>query len=227
MISVVYSTNKDQEYIDKMNKYIVQTSGIQSQYIETVHIENDNEHSISEIYNGALFKTKFNIVLFITDDIKFVNTNWGINLMNAFKAGNIGIIGVLGTIRMSSSGDFWTDDKTLTGKVWYRNPDIEWDYRKKLYGQEHVGKISRVQVLHGVFMAVYKPRLHTTFNEKLIGNSHYDTAFCIDNYVNGVEIGVIYDIDILNEDNKFAKEDHEKLKPKFIELYNEKIETLK
>ena len=66
-LSVVVSTKQRNEYFIS---HIKTTSGFKEN-IEVLVYENNNEYSLSELYNKGLKESQSNIVLFIHDDIIF------------------------------------------------------------------------------------------------------------------------------------------------------------
>ena len=52
MITIIYSTHKDEEYNDKFNDHLVLTSGLQ--WVEILPYVNHNEYSLSELYNKGI-----------------------------------------------------------------------------------------------------------------------------------------------------------------------------
>ena len=52
MITIIYSTHKDQEYNNKFRQHLLQTVGVKDPQI--LEYENHNEHSLSNVYNSGV-----------------------------------------------------------------------------------------------------------------------------------------------------------------------------
>ena len=82
MITIIYSTHKDEEYNDKFNDHLVLTSGLQ--WVEVLPYVNHNEYSLSELYNKGIKESKYDIVVCCHNDIK-LEKNWGKKLLEDFS----------------------------------------------------------------------------------------------------------------------------------------------
>jgi hypothetical protein len=54
-------------------------------------------------------------------------------------------------------------------------------------------------MIDGIFIAIDKNKIVNGFDVDFQGFHHYDTSFCLSNFLNGVKIGVTTDIHVLHE----------------------------
>ena len=69
MLTIVYSTHKDEEYNNKFNQHLLQTVGLKD--VQILGYQNNNEFSLTEIYNRGLKDSENNLVVFCHNDIIF------------------------------------------------------------------------------------------------------------------------------------------------------------
>lgn len=70
--SIVFSTRRlDSGFIDHINN----TVGLKG--VEIISYTNNGEFSLSELYNRGLRESKYDLVIFMHDDIVFNRANWG------------------------------------------------------------------------------------------------------------------------------------------------------
>ena len=191
IISVVISTRKiDDSNVQKIKKKFSHPR------TEILVYENNNEFSLSKLYNKALEESSNNIVVFMHDDIDIETPNVSHILNQLFsKFPGHGIIGLAGT------------DELVSG-MW-------WEKRDKMYGKvkhEHNGKIhcnhyseslgfnlKDVVTVDGLFFAVHKNRIKEKFDEEFDGFHFYDIPFCVLNHLKGVKIGVTTKIMVIHK----------------------------
>jgi len=95
MITVIYSTHKDEEYNKNFKEHIQKTIGIKE--FEILEYKNNNEFSLSQIYNKGILESKNNIIVCCHNDIKLEN-NWGKRLIKDFEENSdYAIIGKAGS----------------------------------------------------------------------------------------------------------------------------------
>ena len=215
MITIGYSTKK----IDPLFKrYIQESSGIHK--VEVIPYENKGEYSLTEAYNYILEKATYDIVVLCHDDIYFEKKNWGRKILKHFKRNpEYGILGVAGTKQLPSSGMWWEDKSQMCGIVNHQNEQGKWTSR---YSPSKGNEIDDVEVLDGVFMIVNKNKIVRGFNEKIEGFHFYDIDFTYNNHLNGVSIGVIYDIRITHLSMGMTNQQWEDNRRLFVSLYKDK-----
>jgi GT2 family glycosyltransferase len=160
---------------------------------------NDGQYSLTSAYNKALdMASEDEIVVLAHDDID-LEYGWDEKLRDIFEKTDYGIIGLAGTANLPETGIWWQDKLSLAGVVWHRqkkeNAIIKYDTR---FSQRQP-YIMDVCVLDGLFIAFKKNRIKKRFNELISGYHFYDISFCIDNFIEGVKIGVTTSFDILHD----------------------------
>jgi len=194
MITIIYSTHKDEQFNNKFKQHLLQTVGLKN--VQVLEFQNNNEFSLSEIYNKGISQSIFDILVCCHNDIRLEN-GWGKKLLKDYSDNpEYGIIGKAGTSYFPESGIFWERMKqTMVGQV-YHQPDKEkWlsKYSPKL------PIIIPVVSIDGLFMSFNKTKIKHTFDES-IGKYHfYDHLFCIPNYLDKVNIGVTSSFDITHQ----------------------------
>jgi GT2 family glycosyltransferase len=214
MISVIVSSNKDNLCVDKFKNHIKKTIGLKE--YEILLYNNQNEFSLSEIYNRGLKESKYDILVFCHDDI-FLSQNWGVKLLNDFlKNPEFGVIGKAGSCFMSESGIFWSKrDQTMVGQVYHRNNN-----KKTLtkYSPKF-NDLIEVVTLDGLFISVDKNKIKKLFDEDINGFHFYDHSFCVSNFIEGVKLGVTFSFDITHNSEGKPNEEFFKIKEIFLEKY--------
>ncbi len=177
----------------------------------------DSNH-LAKSYNKAIKKAHHDIVVFLQKGVSFCSEDWARILITTFSTNSHGIIGTLGSLIVPKSGMLWEKEEPLCGSIWYEEYH---DANRNLFGEEFSGKVLDVVALEGSFLAIHKDRLARKFDESFKGDSFFDSDFCIENYVNGVSVGVVFDIDILKESFDEQDETFIKNHKKFLEKHEE------
>jgi GT2 family glycosyltransferase len=214
MITIIYSTHKDEQFNNKFKQHLLQTVGLKN--VQVLEFQNNNEFSLSEIYNKGISQSIFDILVCCHNDIRLEN-GWGKKLLKDYSDNpEYGIIGKAGTSYFPESGIFWERMKqTMVGQV-YHQPDKEkWlsKYSPKL------PIIIPVVSIDGLFMSFNKTKIKHTFDES-IGKYHfYDHLFCIPNYLDKVNIGVTSSFDITHQSVGRPNQEFFETKDKFVEKW--------
>lgn len=75
---------------------------------EYIKIDNrDNRYSITAAYNEGVRRSKGNVLVFMHQDVFFVEGGWGNKLLAKFDDVNIGLIGVAGTDYLAADNPAW------------------------------------------------------------------------------------------------------------------------
>lgn len=208
MISVIVSTRSVDEIFVEMVK---KTSGIKD--IEVLIYENNNETSLTKLYNKGLNESKNDIVVFMHDDVEIKTKNWGITLLNHYNKTDYGIIGVAGTKHLNETGVWWYNKESMYGRVSHTDGKKTW---LNEYSHNFAGEIKDVVVIDGVFMSCSKSRIKCYFDEKYDGFHFYDISFSFDNFKNGVKIGVLFDIMLVHKSVGATNDKWEQSRLQFI-----------
>ena len=216
MITIGYSTKKvDEDFL----KYIKKSVGIPS--AQVIPFENPGTHSLTEAYNIILKQSKNDIVIFCHDDIYFEKNNWGNKILKHFKRNpQYGILGVAGSTKLPKSGMWWEDKTRMRGIVNHEHEGRKWESK---YSKSLGNKIDDVVLVDGLFFAIDKNKIKKDFDESVKGFHLYDVDFCFRNYIEGVEVGVIYDVRLTHKSIGMTNEQWEKNRHEFSEKYIDKL----
>jgi glycosyltransferase involved in cell wall biosynthesis len=211
-ISVVVSTRKiDDEY----KKYIL--NSFNNKDTQLLIYENDNQYSLCELYNKGLDESTNDIVVFMHDDLIIDTPDLTPKINHLFKKNSEhGIIGLAGTDNLIS-GMWWEDKTSMYGIV---NHEANGQKFTSTYNEQRFNeKVKEVIVIDGLFMMVHKGRIKNRFNEEFKGFHFYDLPFCLDNFKNGVKIGVTTKIRVTHKSVGVTNKQWEKNKLFFEAIY--------
>jgi len=185
-------------------------------------VKNYNERSLAEVYNSFLnFKDIFyneNIIfVFCHNDIIFKTKNWGKILLSKFNNSNYGIIGVAGTTFLSENGTWWSDFGKAYGVVEHTDTVNDWT----TMFSKPINNIQPVVTIDGVFMAINPDQISKSFDEDFGKFHFYDVPICLNNYLEGFDIGVTTDIKILHKSVGQTNNEWEENRVKFAEKFSE------
>jgi glycosyltransferase involved in cell wall biosynthesis len=228
MISIVMSTTqKDENYIQRA----IKTSGLKD--VEFLCYENNNEFSLTEIYNRGLKESKNDIVVFIHDDLEFESeSKWGKKLVTHFNSSNYGILGKAGCTEMPKSATWWGNPSEMVGRVHHQmihpktGKKVKW---LSEYSGSFGGEIIPVVAVDGLFFAVHKKRIKKNFDENIKGFHLYEVDFCINNFIESVNIGVVFDFPIshksIGQTNEQWEENRKQVADKYADTLPLTINT--
>jgi GT2 family glycosyltransferase len=219
MITIIYSTHKDETYNNKFKQHLLQTVGLK--HVQILEFQNNNQYSLSEIYNKGISQSIYDIIVCCHNDIKLEN-NWGKKLFRDYEDNpNYGIIGKAGSTYFPESGIYWERmAQTMVGHV-YHQPE---GYKKWVnkYSAK-LNELTPVVTIDGLFMSFNKTKIKHNFDET-IGKFHfYDHPFCLSNYLDGVKIGVTFSFDITHQSVGQPNEEFFESKTKFLEKFSSKL----
>jgi hypothetical protein len=211
-VSVVISTKKrDEEYVSHVRKFFSHPK------TQIIIYENNGEMSLAQAYNKGLNDAENDIVVFMHDDLILETKSLTSKIIKLFeKNPEFGIIGVAGTDNLTC-GTWWNNREDMYGVVGHINE-----------GKRHVNKYSQrayneilkpVVIIDGLFMVVHKKRLKKGFNEEFKGFHFYDLPLCVENYLEGVKIGVTTKIGITHKSIGMTNKNWERNKLFFEALY--------
>jgi len=211
-ISVVISTRKiDDEYLKHVEKMFSHPK------TEILVYENDGVNSLPEIYNIGLNDSKNDIVVFMHDDLILETKNITPKVIRLFeKNPEYGVIGIAGTDNLVS-GMWWQDRSSMYGIVGHEHEGKRHvnHYSKGDYSE----KLKEVVVIDGLFMMIHKNRIKHKFNEQFEGFHFYDLPICLENYLEGVKVGVTTKIRVTHKSIGMVNKKWEKNKLLFEALY--------
>jgi glycosyltransferase involved in cell wall biosynthesis len=214
MITIGFSTRKvDEDFVNLLKK----TSGIPNAQI--IPIENNNQFSLTEVYNKILGESKNDIVVLCHDDIYFDTKNWGRKILNHFKRNNdYGILGLAGSTQLPKSAKWWEDFSKMKGIVNHEHEGKKWESK---YSSSKGNILDDVVLVDGLFIVVNKKNIVHKFNEDIKGFHFYDVDFSFRNFMSDVKIGVMYDVRVTHKSIGQTNGQWEKNREVFSEKYKE------
>jgi glycosyltransferase involved in cell wall biosynthesis len=215
-ISVVIPTRQiDDEYLNHVSNMFLHPK------TEIIVYENNGEESLSKIYNRGLEESTNDIVVFMHDDLIIQTPDVTTKILHLFKKNNEhGIIGLAGTTNLKS-GMWWEDRDSMYGIVGHEH---EGKQHVNFYSEERFNeKVKDVVVVDGLFMMIHKNRIKHKFNEQFEGFHFYDLPICLDNYLDGVKIGVTTKIRVIHKSIGEVNKKWQKNKLLFEALYEKKF----
>jgi GT2 family glycosyltransferase len=219
MITVIYSTHKDQEYNKNFKEHIEKTIGVKDYQI--LEYQNNKEFSLSQIYNKGISESKNNILVCCHNDIKLEN-NWGRRLLVDFENNSdYAIIGKAGSCYFPESGVYWEKmNETMVGQV-YHHPDGQNKWLSRY--SDKLPFLIPVVTIDGLFISFDKTKIKHNFDES-IGKFHfYDHGFCLPNYLDGIKIGVTSSFEITHKSVGQPNSEFYESKELFVKKYKDKL----
>ena len=217
MITIGYSTRKTnpefQEYLKNSFK------GIKG--VQIIEMVNDGLMSLSVAYNEIISQSQHNIVVLCHDDIYFDTTGWVNKIVKHFeKNPEYGILGVAGSTSIPKSGMWWEDRSKMVGIVNHEHEGKKWESK---YCNSLGNDIKETIIVDGLFIALHKERIKHTFDESVGGFHFYDVNFNFKNYLEGVKVGVIFNIRITHKSIGMTNEKWEENRKIFAETYESNL----
>ncbi len=214
-IVVVFSSHLSEEENQKFIKHIDETIGVKH---TSVCYPNYNQFGLAQIYNDALKTHKVDNCIFVMchNDIIIKTKNWGKILLNHFNHSDYyGIIGIAGSTFIPDTGMWWGDFSKMYGIVEHTNGISSWvsEYSNSFNGVKPTINID------GLFMCIDPDKIIKQFNENYGLFHFYDLTFCVDNYLQDVNIGVITSIRVLHKSMGMTNQSWEDNRKKFATEY--------
>jgi GT2 family glycosyltransferase len=210
-LSIVYSTrHKEQKFIH----HLQQSCGRKN--VEILTYINKDQKSLSTLYNQGLSQARHDIIVFTHDDVIFENKGWGQRIIEHFGRSEFGILGIAGTTNLPESGVWWQDTSKMIGTIKHQDQGKKWVSK---YSGDFKDKIIPAVCVDGVFIAVDRKKLQQKFNEAFQGFHFYDTDFCLNNHLAGVNIGIIFNVRMIHKSYGATNEAYETNRKQFIAHY--------
>jgi len=212
-LTIGYSTRTDNpKFIEQIKK----TCGVTFDVIQVI---NNGEKSLSQVYNEVMSQAKTDIIVFCHDDIIFETKKWGKRLLNNFSNSDYGILGLAGSTYMPATGRWWDAPITMRGIVNHQHEGKKWESKYST----NEGKISPTLLVDGLFIAFDKNKIKKNFDETVEGFHFYDLTFSYSNFLEGVKIGVTYDIRVTHLSIGQTNDKWEKNRELFVEKFSEHL----
>jgi GT2 family glycosyltransferase len=215
MITIIYSTHKDENYNKKFKQHILDSVGLKD--VQIIEFVNHNTHSLSQVYNYGIEQSKFDIVVCCHNDIH-LEKGWGKKLLSDFSNNSeFGVIGKAGSCYFPESGVYWEKMfQTMVGQV-YHQPEGQKKFLSKY--SPKLPFLIPVVTIDGLFISFDKTKIKHKFDES-IGKFHfYDHLFCIPNYMDDVKIGVTSSFEITHQSVGRPNQEFYESKEKFLQKW--------
>ena len=216
MITVGYSTRKhNPDFI----KHLKKTSGLKN--IQIIEKINNGEKNLSQVYNEIIDESINDVVLLCHDDIEFDTNKWGEKLLKCFDYSDFSILGMAGSNILNSNSQWWSTKSSMKGIVNHKQGNKKWTSQYSI--PNSFDSIDETIIVDGVFIAIYKSDITHKFDETIDGFHFYDLGFCLPNFLDGVKIGVVYNIRITHYSIGMTNEQWETNRIRFSEKYKEHL----
>ena len=175
MVSIIVSSY-DKDLFFKFENSLKSSIGVPYQLIK---IDNPNKYSLSKAYNLGAEEARFDILVFVHEDVVFATENWGMILCQLFEQNEkLGIVGVAGSLKKSCLPTGWG---TGTAKYDRINLIQANEAHEEIHSTRKGNQsFEPVKVLDGVFLATTKKIWETLrFDESLLGFHVYDIDFSL------------------------------------------------
>lgn len=221
MITIIYSTHKDSEYNSKFKNHLLESIGVKSDKIQILEYQNNNQYSLSEVYNKGILESKYDIIVCCHNDIK-LESNWGKKLLKDFELNpDYAIIGKAGSCYFPESGIYWEKmNQTMVGQVWH-HPENQKKWLNKY--SVKLPFLIPVVTIDGLFISFDKRKIKHKFDESFGRFHFYDHSFCLPNYLEGVKIGVTTSFEITHQSVGQPNEEFFETKEKFLEKFKNNL----
>ncbi len=187
MITIGYSTRNSKP---EFKEHLLKTCSLKN--VQVIEKVNNGEKSLSQVYNEIITESENDIIVLCHDDIEFDTNKWGEKLLKNFnKNPDYGILGLAGSKYLNTSAKWWEVQQTMYGIVNHKHNGKKWE---STYSRNLNNEIEEVALVDGLFITFDKTKIKHKFDETIKGFHFYDLGFCIPNYLDEVNIGVMFNI---------------------------------
>lgn len=182
MISIAYSTR---QFDSSFYEHIKEQSTFDNQII---YKENQGEFGLTELYNTFLSDSDNEIMVIIHDDV-ILPKGFDEMILNYFvNYPDYGIMGIAGTTHLDKNGVWFNNRHLMVGQLYHM---VNNEPRLTNYSAKKE-EVREALIVDGVILAINTSKIKREFNEEIKGFHYYDVSFCIDNFNEGVKIGVFH-----------------------------------
>jgi glycosyltransferase involved in cell wall biosynthesis len=215
MVSVVYCTR---EHNEEHTKHIHKMFGHPK--VEVIEYINKGE-SLTKFYKKALKETKYDIVVFLHDDIIIETKQVATKLVKLYENNpEYGVLGVAGSKYMVETGKWWENPKKMYGRVVHTHEGKSW---LSAYSDDLGNAVEEVVNVDGVFFSVHKKRLKVDFDTDVKGFHFYDVDFSFRCHLSGVKVGVHTNVRINHMSIGITNDEWEQNRIDFVDKFKDKL----
>lgn len=170
MLSIIIC-NVNESFLLRCLKSIEETVSIP---YEIIPFDNSKSNlSITKAYNQAALKAKYENLVFVHEDVEFLENGWAKSLLSILRNTQIGIVGIAGSTYLPSVPSGWYLPKEGLNNVFIHQG---FKYKEASIRIDNDGEdMTPVFLLDGVFLAMRKHVWEEfPFNENLVGFHAYD-----------------------------------------------------
>lgn len=165
----------NKQYLSNLSNSIEFTTNVE---FEIISIDNSVFNlSLSAAYNQGAKESKYPYLVFVHEDVEFLNTTWSESLVSILKNKKNGLVGIAGSTYLPAVPSGWYLPNESLNNVFIHQG---FKYSKKEVRFDNQGQdLTPVYLLDGVFLAMRKDVWKEfLFNENLKGFHAYDVDLC-------------------------------------------------
>ena len=216
MITIGYSTRTTKP---EFQEYLKKTCKLKN--VQVIEKVNNGEKNLSETYNEIISESQYDIIVLCHDDIEFDSKNWGEKLLKNFRKNpEYGILGLAGSKYLDTSSQWWKVPQTMFGIVNHKHEGKKWT---STYSKNINENIEEVALVDGLFIALDKTKIVHKFDETIKGFHFYDLGFTVPNHLEGVGIGVMFNIRVTHLSIGQTNQQWENNRIEFSEKYKSSL----
>jgi hypothetical protein len=174
MLSIIIcSINND--FLNRIKKSIF--NSVKVPYEIIVFDNTDSKLPITKTYNLSALKARYDNLVFVHEDVEFLNYGWDKNIIRILQDLRVGIVGIAGSTYLPSVPSGWYLLQQVYNHV-FIHQGFKYDEQEVRF-DNHGEDLTSVYLLDGVFLAMRKDIWKRfEFNEKLNGFHAYDVDIC-------------------------------------------------
>ncbi len=178
MISVVVCSRREPEW-DYHERNVIKTIDCEYEYIRIDNSE--NTYSICSAYNEGVSRSQGDILVFVHEDVFFMEPGWGNVLARKFEKDDaLGLVGVAGTQYLSRDHAAWlaAGQPFIRGRVLHETDGGDSFYLSVFSWEKEDAEVVAVD---GLFFAIRRDLFqHIRFDEDTFDGFHfYDLDICM------------------------------------------------
>lgn len=166
------------DMLQQVSENIKNTIGVE---YEVIAIDNVyGRYGICQAYNVGQKQAKYDILVYVHEDVLFRTKNWGVKLIHYFnRIPNLGCVGIAGAVQKSKAPSAWWDTELGKTAISIIHHLEDGSTRLDSKGWKESENIKEVVTIDGVFMATRKS-FGILFDESIPGFHCYDLNLSIE-----------------------------------------------
>ncbi|MCG7856223.1 glycosyltransferase [Flavihumibacter sediminis] len=197
MISVIICS-RNKKIDENFHENIINTIGAVP--FELIFIDNsEKKYSIFQAYNYGASHSKFELLCFMHDDIRFHSIGWGLSVKEHLLSENVGFIGLAGGFYLSRTPSPWWLSNYTKLDSYYESNLIQHYKGSHIHTVNETKKgVQKAIVLDGVWLCTKRQVWESImFDEKYFKSFHfYDLDISLAAYLSGLNNYIVRDIKV-------------------------------